>query len=211
MYSDIDHAKKNLRDITKKLFHRRTKRLLTDSEIVFQRYLDFFSLFTLFFLLFGIVMSLLSNVSILACSIGYGLFAILYGVIHLFFFFQRRHFAFYRFSILYGVIDIILGILFFVLPSNLSFLLLGVFFLVSTFEKFLSSFYLFRLHDQSFLVILVSSILVLFMGILLMINPFGNLTFNETFGLFSILFSVLNLAMYSLLQKKISEFVGCFD
>ena len=90
MYSDTAKTKSKLAFMTKKLFHRRTKRLLTDSEILFQKYLDVSSLFSLLFLIMGIGMILCQSVSMKLYGMIFGLFLLGFAGIQFYFFLKAR-------------------------------------------------------------------------------------------------------------------------
>jgi len=211
MYSDTAKTKSKLAFMTKKLFHRRTKRLLTDSEILFQKYLDVSSLFSLLFLIMGIGMILCQSVSMKLYGMIFGLFLLGFAGIQFYFFLKRREFEVFRFSCISFFFAVVLGILYFILNPIYYILLWGFVIIVSMFEKLFHAFYLYRLHDNSFLIYFVSLFMMLILAILAFIHPFANLPILEVLGLLSILFHILNLSTLSLLQKRISEFVGCFD
>jgi len=196
------------------MFRRRTKRLLTDSEVFFQRYLDVMTVFSILFLLLGIIFSILSSYSFRFYNLLLGLFLLIFGIIEVPFFFKRRQFSYFRFSGVKGLIISFLGIIFFFIDINkmeYSFIFLAIYIFINVVEKFGMTFCLFRLHDKSFIVMMVHSLLLLMLGILLWINPFHHLLFAEVLGIFIILYHILNLSILSLLQKRISEFVSCFD
>lgn len=211
MYSEINNTKGKLQDILKKMFHRRVKRLLTASEVLFQKYLDILAIFSVLFLFMGVIMSLFQTAPLKVYGIFLGIFSFLYGILHLFFFKKQRQFRFFRYLIIYGVVGIILGILFWVLEPFYYFLLWGGLILVISLGYLFASFYFFRFHDNSFAVLIVSTLMGIVLSVLSFLHPFPHMIIAELLGLLSILFGVLNLSILSLFQKKISEFVGCFD
>lgn len=200
------------KNIIARIFRRRTKRLLTDTEMEFQKYLDVFLLYYVVFIICGILFAVVPSFTIFHCSKILGVLFILYGFIQFYFFRHRRNFSFYRFSFLYGIGSIILGgFLVFVKSVPALFVITGIFMLLSLVERVMESFIIYRLHDGSFPVMVTNTILSIILAIFFMVNPFEQLDFTEVFGIFSILFSILNLSEQSILQRRISEFVGCFD
>lgn len=213
MYSEIHQNKNSFKEFCNRLFHRRTKRLLTDREQEFQKYLDFFTYFSILFLLCGIMFSIFSF-SLKSCGVIMGIFFLLNALIHGYFFTKRRNFSIFRFCVIPMFMFIILGIVPFCLKlsqMDFYFIVLGIYVLLGSIEHFLLSFSIFRLHDQTFFLFLIFSILSIVISILVFLNPFEQLTYAEVLGVFLILYHILRLSLLSLLQKKISGFVSIFD
>lgn len=213
MYSDLEKNKKKF-PFSISLFRHRTKRLLSDIESEYQKYLDVMTFYMIAFLVMGIVFALFQTFSIRTCSVILGLFAFAYGAIKGFFVTHRRRFTFYRFTIFPMIISFLFGGILLFFP-NFVFpyysLFLGFFILLVMLERFYNCFFFFRMRDNSRYVFLSSTILSVLLAIVVMINPFTQLLYGEIFGIFSIFFSILNLSMLSLLQRSIVDYVACFD
>lgn len=214
MYSDVDRTKKGLSAIRQKLFHRRTKRLLTDTERIFQNYLDIFTVYFIIFILLGICFASFQNVSLSIWKYVFGILLILSGIIHFLFFMKRRQFYFYRFSWIYSLVGILLGLISFFLGDihlHLLLIFFGIYVFVSTLERLMECFYLFPLRDQCVLMLIVHAIVGVILGIFILVNPFAHLSYAEVLGIFSILFGILNLSEVSILQRRITEFAEVFS
>lgn len=213
MYSDTERQKEKMnRTIISRIFRRRTKRLLTDTEMEFQKYLDTFLIYYIVLMICGILFAVIQSFTVFHCSKILGVLFMLGGMIHFYFFRHRHIFSMYRFSVFFGLSSIILGLCLILIKSvTMLFVVTGIVMLVLTVERMIESFVMFRLHDGSFPVLITNTILSIGLSILFMINPFQQLQYTEVFGIFSILFSILNLSGQSILQRRISEFVGCFD
>ena len=214
MYSNDDQTKKNFMTLFNNIFRRRKKRLLSEAEIEFQRYVDYFTYFYLLFIVIGIIYCFLSNISVHLCGVIFGILFCVMAGIYLFFFLRRKNFSLYKFFSIFGVIGFVLGIAFFFLnPNNESSYLLcfGLSIIVVNLDRLLELFYLFRSNDPSKIIFLLSSILSVSLGVFVVINPFSYLFYREILGIFAILFSIINLMQLSLLQKRISEFVNSVD
>ncbi len=211
MYSE-ENEKVSSTSFWRRLFHRRTRRLFTDLEREFQNYLDSFSIFSVVLLLFGVVFSLWNTAEPLLVRILLGLLFLAYGILHFWFFSKRRKFSIYKISVVYGILGFVGAICTF-FASELSNVLLvfGLFLFLTTLERFFLSFYLIRLRDMSVSMLLVSMGLMVFMGVLLFINPFTHLYLGQVLGIFAILYGILNLTQLSFLSKKINDILSFFE
>ncbi len=213
MYSN-EETKNNFMSIFNHIFRHRKKRLLSDVEMEFQRYIDSFTYLYLVFIAMGILISFFSNISIHLCGVLIGILFCVMGGIYLFFFLRKQHFSFYKFFITFSLIAFLFGIIFFFLNPNYEksyFIFLGLSIVFMNLERLLELFYLFRSNDPSKTIFLVISVLSVVLSIFVFLNPFSNLLKNEVLGIFSILFSILNLMQLSLLQKRIHEFINSIE
>lgn len=113
-----------------------------------------------------------------------------------------------------GLGSLILTVCFFLVSAGVLHqlcLFLALFLFITTLERFIEVFYLGRVHDQAMPILLMSTILSIFLGIVLIINPFHQLLISEVLGIFMILISILNLASISLLSNRISEFISAME
>lgn len=213
MYSN-EETKNNVMSMLQRIFRHRKKRLLNDTEREFQRYIDLFTYIYLLFILVGVSMSFFSTISIHLCGVLLGILFCIMGGIYLFFFLRRKSFVLYRFFIIFSSIAFILGIFFFFMNPNHEksyFICFGVSIILMNLERLYELFYLLRFNDPTKNIFMVCTILSMILSIFVFMNPFANLLKNEVLGIFSILFSILNLMQISLLQKRISEFVNSID
>lgn len=211
MYNE-EAQKKSSGGILERIFHRRKKRLFSNIELEFQKYLDAFTIFTVLFIFLGVVLAIWSGISSIVLRIFIAFSFFLYAGIAFYFFFRRRELSFYNFCILYGIISFLLGTFVFFQENIQGVLnLLGVFYLTISFGHYLESFYFFRMHDNDALVLLVSNVLIDFIAILLFINPFAQLLGGEVIGVFLILFGILQISILSFLNKKSSSFLSFFE
>lgn len=212
MYSDMNKKKQSL--FPRGLFHRRTKRLLTDNEREFQKYLNCFLIGFFVFLIIGILIASWSTLPIRITSVLFGVVFFAFSVLHFIYFRRRRHFEFYRLMLFFGIVGVIFALLFFI--TDIAFmerylLFLGIYIILMSFERLFEVFYFIRVHYQGFIFLLVAAFLNLFLGILLIVNPFAQLMYYEILGIFTILYCVLNLTEIMFLHGRISEFVSAFD
>lgn len=212
MYSEINKNKKSL--FRNGLFHKRTKRLLNDNERELEKYLNTFLIFSLVLVFIGIIIAVWMSSAIHISAILIGISILASSILYFVYFLRRRKFSFYRFSLFYGIIGLIISLFFFVtdpVESTRYCALLGLYMIFMTSEQLMETFYLFRAHDHNFVFLLVSSLLSVFLGILVWINPFEHLFISEVLGIFIILYYILHLTELFYLRNHVSELVESFD
>ncbi|MCR5788023.1 MAG: DUF308 domain-containing protein [Bacilli bacterium] len=115
-----------------------------------------------------------------------------------------------KYDLIFGVLAALCGLLMIINPgnivSNLTFYY-GLFMLVCGTQKLVVSTKLFKMKNNAALLTLVTAILIYILGILLIINPFGNMTYNELCGLFTIFYGVIQLANTVLLNNHEDEII----
>jgi len=211
MYSETEKEPSRWSSIRNRLFHRRTRRLFTDTEQEFERYLTAFGFISIAFILGGILFSIWPFMSFYVLQgtiVGLGIIS---GFLCFWFFRKRKSFSFYQISILYGILNIIVSILGFFFQGYSILVVLALYILITILERIFTIFYFLRLHDRSVMILIVSSCLMLFMAVLLFINPFAQLYFGEVLGIFMVLYGILNLLQISFLQKRSRDFLTLFD
>lgn len=198
--------------ILERIFHRRKKRLFSNIELEFQKYLDAFTLFSIVLILMGVVLAIWNSIPELLLRIFIGGALFVFSLCEFYFFVRRRELSFYNIHIFYGIVALILGILLFFQENVQGVLnLFGVFYLMVSLQHYLESYYMIRLRDKDVIVFLVSNVLIDFMAILLFINPFSQLLGGEILGVFLILFGIIHISLLSFLSKKSSSFLSFFE
>ena len=90
--------------------------------------------------------------------------------------------------------------------NNLTFYF-GTFLIMSGLQKLVLSIKLFKIKDETKILTLATSIIIIAFGILVMINPFGNMTLTQLSGIFSLFYGVLQFSNTVLLNNKEKEFI----
>lgn len=213
MYSEVDSKeKKSSHEVS--FFHRRTKRLLSPAGNGFEKFLNVFAIYSLCFIVFGIISAIGSSLSLSFLKNLFGILLLGYSGIHFYFFKNKVQLSLYKLSIFFGFFGFALGLSCFIITSiNYMQVLVvfGLYLLLVTLERMFQGFSLIRLRDKKVIVFLVHSFLLVFMAILLFLNPFLNLYFGEILGAFSILFGILNLSSLSFMRKKEDGILSFFD
>ncbi|MCI8575617.1 MAG: hypothetical protein HFI09_04020 [Bacilli bacterium] len=213
MYSEVSSEdKKSLKE--HRLFRKKTKRLLTKTENDLSLFFHIFMIYALMFVFFGICSVIGSSLSNGFLKIVLSLLFLGYGILHFYFYRRRGMQPFYKSSIFFGLVGCLFGLIgFFISSLNYQSLLVlyGVYFFIVVLERGYQGFPFVRVRDKDAIVFGVILLLLIFMAILLFINPFFNLYFGEILGVFSILFGVLNLSSLSFLQKKEEIVLSFYD
>ena len=119
----------------------------------------------------------------------------------------------YSLSLAYGIIYLLLGILLIVYPySVMKFVVicLGIYLTVFGTMKVNFAFWLKKGSEESWLITFVSGLLLIFFGILVMFNPFVELTLTMLGGIFLIICGILDITDTILFKKRAKEIRNIF-
>ena len=133
-----------------------------------------------------------------------GILFIVYGLIKIWPFTLRNDITIFNISIIYGIISIILGIIMMFVNVNI---MLGIWFILIVIENLELAFRLKKVEEKSWNFVLMCSVLTLFIGILLMINPFNNLSNYQVVGIFLTLYGVLSSTKIIMLKNRSYNFI----
>lgn len=182
-------------------------------ETAFQKIIMTEMVFSVVYALFGLIVVLNSDMTNKVVGLLIGTFLLIAGMIHVFSFIEKSKIRLFHYNIVFGVLDILLGILIMFNPlSIINFLniTLGIWLIVESANKIVYFFYLKKAGEPSRRILLSSSVLFLFLGVMILINPFRNIVITQTVGMFIILYNVLNLSDLVLLKKKSKKFLKNF-
>jgi uncharacterized membrane protein HdeD (DUF308 family) len=212
MYSEVNLEEKKSSKKSR-LFHRRTKRLLTSTRKDISLFFNVFLCFSIMLVFYGVlaVLGAFNNATLKNIL---GLMFLLYSIIHFYFYQYHKSLAFYKSSVVTGMTGLVLAmIVWFTDSFNCARILVffGLFLFLVLLERVLQGIKLLQSHDKDVLVFGVMQVLLILMAILLFINPFVNLYFGEVLGIFSILFGILNFSSLSFLKKKEEVIMSFYD
>lgn len=170
-------------------------------------------IFSIAYALFGLLVFLKSEMTNKAVGIVIGTFFLIYGIMSIFTFIDKNKIRMFHFNIFFGILSIILGIFIMFNPLSILNILnisLGIWLVVEGINKFVYFIYLKKVGDISSKVLLVSSIMLLFLGIIIIINPFRSIVITRTIGIFIMLYNILNLNDLVLLKRRGKKFLKLF-
>ncbi len=162
------------------------------------------------FLLIGVIMYskplMVANVT----GIIMGIYLFLYGVFEIYEFLIRKSNPLFKFNIFLGVLAIILGIIIITNPFKLIKILtiiLGIYLTLVAIFKAINAIRLKKCGFDGWLILLVTSILILIFGVFTAINPLATMDIIEVAGIFIILASVLEICNLIMMYGKAKEIV----
>ena len=193
-----------------KFFRRRTKRLLTDIDRLFRKIMWIEIAISCIIVLLGVVFLFWPGNSIIVMSVLFGISILASGILNIYNYFKRKSIPIFRFHLGYGIIAILLGILTIILPFTFSQIItvfIGIWILYLALNKIDLSLRLKKIDESSWLILLVSAILEIFMSILIFINPFSNLMLTQVAGAYFILCGILNCTDAVLTKNRAIDFM----
>ncbi len=192
MYND-EEKKKTKKEPRKRVsfFRKRTKRLLTNLDKLFDKILSMECIITFIFIVISILLAIFKDTNNVVISIVLCIVFLLYGALNIYGYIKRKDLPFYNFWLLYGICGIILGIVaLFQIKANV---ILGLWLLIEVAKKADFTIRLKILNQKSMSIHAVSAGLIMIMSIMLFVNPFTNLSASQTIGIFSILYGIINV------------------
>lgn len=213
MYNEKKVNKKNKNkenEFGSRFFRKRTKRLLTNIDILFHKIMVIELIISSLLILLGVVALLFPSVSIKIISILLGLTIIAYGITNIYSYFKRKEIAIFKSYIMYGIIACIVGLLMLINPfafSQLMTIIFGIYILYLALNKFDFALKLKKIEEKSWTILLASSILESLISILIFINPFSNLSIMQLVGSFLILSGIINWMNTLLIKNRALDFM----
>ncbi len=139
-----------------------------------------------------------------------GVLFILSGVMIVYISSKEKKLKLSNYDVYFGISQALCGLLLAVnfghLTNYLNFYL-GVFFIICALQKLVVAIKLFQINEDSKLLTLVTSIIILGQGILMIINPFGNMTLTQLSGVFVLFYGILQFSNTVLLNGKEKEII----
>ena len=120
----------------------------------------------------------------------------------------------FKINILFGIIFMLLAIFLFVNPIkfvNYITIYYGTYLIINGIKGFVNSIKYKLIKEDSWLIILVMSILTASLGVLMIFYPFESFGIIEIVGIFSILFGLLTINTSNLLRNRVEKFMSKLD
>lgn len=192
------------------LFRKRTKRLLTDIDRLFTKIMWFEILASLILIIIGIVFLLNPKMSLEVLGVLFGLNILGFGAINLYAYKKRSDIPLFRFHLIYGIIGLILGIITILNPftfMSVVTIFIGLWVIYMAIQKIEFALRLKKMEEQSWLLLITSAILEIFMSILILINPFSNLVITSLAGAYFVLCGIINATDAILTKNRSIDFL----
>ncbi len=213
MYNENqDHKKEtfSFQEWFQKIFHKRKKRLLTNIDRLFTNIMWMEIGLSCLLVIIGLLFLFHPEFSVTSIGVLFGVTILGFGVLNIYSYLKSSELYFFRFHVFYGILDFILGILILISPfffMQLLTVLFGLWMLYMAIVKIDFAFRLKKIADESWLTIFINALLSIFMGVLIIINPFSNLVFVILVGVYAILVGVLNAANAVLIKNRSIDFL----
>lgn len=168
---------------------------------------------SLVLIIVGMIFYFYSEASTIFIGILLGILFIGIGLLQLLAYTKRKKIPLYKFSIYYSGLNILLGVLTILNPftfTKVATFMVGIWLICVAIIKVDHGLRLKLIEEKSWLFLILSSALTLFMGITLLINPFNNLLLTEIIGSFLILYGILDITDALMLKKRAKAFLENF-
>ena len=212
MYNDLDEKteSKPKFQFLRNLFRKRTKRLMTDIDRLFSKTMWMDIALSICLTLVGLIFLVYPDVSVTVIGVIFGLLITVLGGVLIYTYLKRREIPLFRFNLIYGILGVILGILTIISPftfTQVITIFIGIWILYMAVIKIDFAIRLKLLEERSWLFLLVSALLEIFMSILIFINPFSNLIITEIAGAYFVLCGILNCTDAVLTKNRAIDFL----
>lgn len=212
MYNDLDEKteSKPKFQFLRNLFRKRTKRLMTDIDRLFSKIMWMDIALSICLTLVGLIFLVYPDVSVTLIGIIFGLLITILGGVLVYTYLKRREIPLFRFNLIYGILGVILGILTIISPftfTQVITIFIGIWILYMAIIKIDFAIRLKLLEERSWLFLLMSALLEIFMSILIFINPFSNLIITEIAGAYFVLCGILNCTDAVLTKNRAIDFL----
>lgn len=212
MYNDLDEKKESKPkfQFLRNIFRRRTKRLMNDIDRLFSKIMWMDIALSICLTLVGLIFLVYPDVSVTLIGIIFGLLITILGGVLIYTYLKRREIPLFRFNLIYGILGVILGILTIISPftfTQVITIFIGIWILYMAVIKIDFAVRLKLLEERSWLFLLVSALLEIFMSILIFINPFSNLIITEIAGAYFVLCGILNCTDAVLTKNRAIDFL----
>ncbi len=210
MYSDETKLKvnKNKKSRKKRFFffiRNDEERILSDTEKLYFKFLNSKITLSLIFIVLSIILYL-TELSDNLVKVLLGILFMGDGILHAVSFFKKNIINYFSLNIIYGVIIFILGILSLFIGKTT--IILGIWLIIHALKAIEYAIRFKLINEKSWNYMLMSGVLLIFIGILSIINPFVNLTEHALIASFLILYSLLEISDDFMLKKRSEYFMN---
>ena len=171
-------------------------------------------LIAIVFIVFGIILILNKTVSDKFISTFLGVLILVEATLNIYSAVMSDSNKIFKTNILFGLIFILIAIFLFVNPIkfvNYITIYYGTYLIINGIKEFINSIKYKLIKEDSWLIILIMSILTASLGVLMIFYPFESFGIIEIVGIFSILFGLLTINTSNLLRNRVEKFMSKLD
>ncbi len=163
--------------------------------------------------LLGVVMMFLPDASSKLIGILVGISFLINGLISIYKYFNRDGAKLYSFNLLFGILSIIASVLLFLYPySVMKFVTvcLGIYLILEGTMDINYGRWFKIGNEDSWLITIVSGVLLIMFGIIVIINPFVLISVTMVIGLFLLIMAIFKITNLIMLKQRAKEIVKIF-
>lgn len=182
-------------------------------EQEFNKLLFMEMVFSVVYALIGLAIFLNSDMTNKTAGLVIGTFFLIFGIFAIFTFIDKLKIKLFRFNMVFGILSILLGIFIMFNPLSIIDFLnisLGLWLVVESIHKIVYFIDLKKVKEECSKILLTSSILLFFLGIMIILNPFRSIVITKSVGIFIILYNILNLSDLVLLKRRANKLSNLF-
>lgn len=164
-------------------------------------------------IIIGIVLAFLPNISNKVVGIITGVVFLMSGMNAIYKYFHRDGAKLYSLNLIFGVLYAILGVVIILYPFTVVEFItacLGIYLIINGLSKINYGVWLKRGNEDAWLITVVTGILVAVIGVLVITNPFAELTITRLSGIFLVISGILDLMDTILFKQRSKEIMDIF-
>lgn len=165
------------------------------------------------FLLFGIVIFMNVNVTAQMVGVITGIYFIIFGLFAIIEFLSKKEVPIFKYKIFGGILTILLGFFIMFNPFKIVKIItftLGIYLVVISILKLFTTFNLKKYGYDGWLVMLVTSFVLLIFGVFIAVNPMAAMDLVQVAAIFIILSSILEICNLIMIYSKAKDIVKLF-
>lgn len=179
-------------------------------QLEFKKIVGLSIILNILFLLFGILIYMNPYMSLKLTGVIIGIYFIIFGLFNIYEYFNRMEVSLFKYKIFGGILSLILGIFVIINPFKLVKILtiaFGIYLIIHSLSKAIEALKLKRFNYDGWLIILVTSVILLIFGVFVTINPMASMDIIEVVAIFIILSTILEIANLLMTYGKAKEIV----
>lgn len=166
--------------------------------------------YSLIFIIYGIIGIYSNGLTTKTLAVILGVMLILNGVLEFITYFNKKRYFLYQFSNIMGISSLLIGLFAIFYPeAKLESLgvAYGLFLIVNSVNKYMIYTKLKKAKEECAHIYLLSALVILFMGVINIINPFTTMAISTSTSLLLIIYNILNISDLVLIKNQSKKLV----
>ena len=183
-------------------------------KVGFEKFILGSIVLNILFLIFGIIIFMNVNITVQMVGVITGIYFIIFGLFAIVEFLSKREVPIFKYKIFGGILTILLGFFIMFNPFKIIKIVtfaLGIYLIIVSICKLLESFNLKKYGYDGWLIMLVTSFLLLIFGVFIAVNPLdASMDIIQVTAIFIILSSILEICNLIMIYSKTKDIVKLF-